>query len=147
MPDNAESTARLAADAAVTAGLLEIGRTIALLSGVLLLVTVCFWLLGRSLHSVIFFSSVALALLQGYFAQRVRFDEGIFRFWATRWKGIDDPALDLRAFDKRIGRAVSTAVSVQVDFEHRRNGALRLLRFQAWSGLFQLILGAIALWP
>ncbi|MEJ2394340.1 MAG: hypothetical protein P8Z77_06055 [Candidatus Thiodiazotropha sp.] len=147
MPDNDKKLARLAADAAVCTGLLGIGRTIALISGALLLVTTSIWIWGHSIHSNVFFSSAALALLQGYFAQRVRFDAVIFNIWATRWKGTADPGEDLKAFDRRIGRSTSAAVSVQADLEERTHGALQLLRYQALSGLLQLMLTVIALWP
>ncbi|MEF8731396.1 MAG: hypothetical protein V5B40_05625 [Candidatus Accumulibacter meliphilus] len=36
---------------------------------------------------------------QGFFAQRVRFDAGIFHFWASRWHHPLAAAADLAAFD------------------------------------------------
>jgi hypothetical protein len=110
-------------------------------------VTTSIWILGHAIHWAAFFSSAALALLQGYFALRVRFDEGIFNIWATRWSGSADPAEDLKAFDIRIGRQTSVATSVQTDLQQRRRGALRLLRYQAVSCFLQLMLSVVALWP
>jgi hypothetical protein len=94
-----------------------------------------------------FFSSLLLALLQGYFAQRVRFDADIFGFWANRWNGSVNPIEDLDAFDARIGRKSSGAASVEENLAQRKRGALRLLRYQAFTAALQLILTTIALWP
>jgi hypothetical protein len=147
MPGNTDSTASLAADAAVTSSLLGLGRTISLTSGLVLLMATAFWIQGHSIRSIAYFSSILVALLQGYFAQRVRFDAAIFSFWAKRWNGSVDPVMDLKAFDTRIGRQPSTADSAQTNLAQRRRGALRLLRYQIFSGLLQLLLITIALWP
>ncbi len=146
MPDRSESTAYLAANSAVTAGLLSIGHPIALASGAILLATICLWFLGHAVQPIAFFGSVVTALLQGYFALRVRFDVTIFSLWAVRWNDSYDPGSDLEAFDACIGRQPSGSTSVEVSLVERRRGALRLLYYQIISGMFQLVLTAIALW-
>jgi hypothetical protein len=147
MTHNADTTASLAADAAITSSLLGIGRTISLICGLVLLMAAGFWVLGHSIHSIAFFSSILIALLQGYFAQRVRFDAAIFSFWATRWNGSVDPIDDLKAFDTCVGRQPSTVDSVQTNLAERKCGAFRLLRYQILSGILYLLLITIALWP
>ncbi len=146
MSNSTDSIADLAADAAITAGLLGSGQSIALTSGAVLLAAISYWILGYAVHPVAFLSSVLVALLQGYFAQRVRFDASLFRLWATRWRGSLDPLADMMAFDARIGRRPSASDSAQASLAERGRGALRLLRYQAASGLLQLILTAVALW-
>lgn len=147
MDDNADMIVALATDAAVTAGLLDIGRTIALTSGALLLIATSFWILGYATQINAFYCSFIAALMQAYFAQRVRFDAAILSFWAQRWNQVGDPAGDLRAFDLRIGRRPAMAGPVQQDLAQRRQGALRLLRYQVFNGIAQLLLTVVTFWP
>lgn len=146
MPNNNKSTADLAANAVVTAGLLSIGHPIALASGAVLLATICLWILGHSVQPIAFFGSVISALLQGYFALRVHFDATIFSLWAVRWKDSYDPCDDLKAFDVSIRRQSAESTSAQISLDERRQGALRLMRYQVITVLLQLVLAAIALW-
>jgi len=136
----------LAADAAVTAGLLDTGRMIFRVSGATLLATLVVWLMGHPVHRGALVAAVALALVQLYFAQRVRFDADIFRFWASRWHDGADPAADLAAFDARVGRRTPPNASLEANLAQRRQGARRLLRWQAICGGMQLALSALALW-
>lgn len=147
MTDPRESSTRLAADAAITASLLGIGRSLSLASGLLLLLAAGLWVTGHPVRMIPFIGTLLLALLQAYFAQRVRFDADIFSFWANRWNGSGNPIDDLDAFDARVGRKSSGTDSLQANLTRRKHGALRLLRYQAFSAALQLILTAIALWP
>jgi len=141
-----DQSARLAADAAVTAGLLDTGRMIFRVSGATLLMTLAVWLMGHPVHRGALVTAAALAAVQLYFAQRVRFDADIFRLWASRWHDDADPAADLAAFDARVGRQTTPAASLDADLADRRQGARRLLRWQAICGALQLALSALALW-
>lgn len=138
---------RLAADAAVTAGLLDSGRTFAWVSGMMLLMTSVVWLMGHPVRSPALVGAVVMASGQGAFAQRVRFDAGIFRLWASRWRHPLEPAADLAAFDLRVRRQKRPAASVEADLAERRSGAMRLLMWQAACATLQLGLTVIALWP
>jgi hypothetical protein len=69
-----------------------------------LLITAVVWLLGHAVHSPALVGAVVMAAAQGAFAQRVRFDAGIFHFWASRWHHPLAAAADLAAFDVRVGR-------------------------------------------
>lgn len=140
-------TPRLAADAAVTAGLLDSGRPLAWVSGTMLLIMAVAWLMGHPVALPAFVGAVLMATVQGAFAQRVRFDAGIFRFWASRWHHPLAPAADLVAFDVRVGRQAPPAASVEADLAERRRGAIRLLMWQAACTTLQLGFTAIALWP
>ncbi|MES9944686.1 MAG: hypothetical protein ABW080_07010 [Candidatus Thiodiazotropha sp.] len=147
MNDSADSTLGLAADAAFTSSLLGIGRSVSLASGLVLAISTGLWILGHPVHLIPFIGSILLALLQGYFAQRVRFDADIFRFWANRWDGSVNPIEDLNAFDARVGRISSDAESVEANLAQRKHGALRLLSYQVFSAVMQLLLMAMALRP
>lgn len=140
-------TPRLAADAAVTAGLLDSGRSLAWASGMMLLMTAVVWLKGHPVHWPALVGTVVMASVQGVLAQRVRFDAGIFRLWASRWHHPLAPAADLAAFDVRVGRQTPPAASVEADLAERRRGAIRLLVWQAACATLQLGLTVIALWP
>ena len=140
-------TPRLAADAAVTAGLLDSGRTLAWVSGMTLLMTALVWLLGHAVHSPALVGAVVMAAAQAVFAQRVRFDAGIFRFWASRWHHPLAAAADLAAFDVRVGRQRPAVASVAADLAERRRGAIRLLIWQTACAALQLGFTVIALWP
>lgn len=59
-------TPRLAADAAVTAGLLDSGRPLAWASGMMLLVTAVVWLKGHPVHLPALVGTVVMASLQGF---------------------------------------------------------------------------------
>jgi len=140
-----DPVARLAADAAVTAGLLDTGRMIFRVSGATLLMTLAVWLMGHPVQPVALAAAALLAIVQLYFAQRVRFDAAVFRLWASRWHHDADPAADLAAFDARVGRQTPPAASVDADLADRRRGAKRLLQRQAVCGALQLALSALAL--
>lgn len=146
MQADIDQTRRLAADAAVTAGMLDTGRVILRVSGATLLMTLVVWLMGHPVHRAALVAVVALAAAQLYFAERVRFDADIFRLWASRWHHDADPAADLAAFDARVGRQAPAAASLDADLAERRQGARRLLRRQAICGALQLALSALALW-
>ncbi len=138
---------RLAADAAITAGLLDSGRTLAWVSGMMLLMIAVVWLMGHPVHSPALVGVVVMASGQGVLAQRVRFDAGIFRLWASRWRHPFEPAADLAAFDVRVGRQKPPAASIEADLAERRGGAMRLLMWQAGCATLQLGLTVMALWP
>jgi len=142
-----EIAARLSAEAAVTAGLLDGGRTVSLVCGTTLLAAVSLWLLGQPLRPTALLAAGAIALPQGYFAQRVRFDAGIFRLWASRWHRAADAAADLAAFDARVGRQARPAATLPADLAERCRGARRLLKWHAACGVLQLGLTALAVWP
>jgi len=146
MAADIDQNTRLAADAAVTAGLLDTGRMIFRVSGATLLMTLVVWLMGHPVHTVVLAAATLLAIVQLYFAQRVRFDADIFRLWASRWHHGANPATDLAAFDARVGRRTRPATSIDADLADRRRGARRLLRWQALCGAVQLALSALALW-
>lgn len=135
----------LAAKAAVTASLLNIGSYIAQISVALLMLGLLLWLLGHSVSHPLLLAAMAMALLQVYFALRVRFDANIFRTWANRWHGSADPKADLNAFDKQVGRSVA-ATDIKTDLSNRRAGALRLLRLQLICTVMQLLMTAVAVW-
>ncbi|NMQ29039.1 hypothetical protein E4Q23_15490 [Candidatus Accumulibacter phosphatis] len=65
--DDDELMPRLAADAAVTAGLLDSGRTLAWVSGMTLLITALVWLLGHAVHSPALVGAVVMAAAQAFF--------------------------------------------------------------------------------
>ncbi|QEW07145.1 hypothetical protein [Nitrincola iocasae] len=135
----------LAATAAVTASLLNIGSYIAQISVALLMLGLLLWLLGHSVSHPLLLAAMVMALLQVYFALRVRFDANIFRTWANRWHGGADPKADLNAFDKQVGRRVA-ATDIETDLSNRRAGALRLLRLQIICMVMQLLMTAVAVW-
>ncbi|MBT0963879.1 hypothetical protein [Denitromonas iodatirespirans] len=141
-----DRNARLAADAAVTAGWLDSGRVVAVISGTSLLTTLVVWLLGHPVRALALAGVGATAVAQLYFALRVRFDARIFRLWASRWHDAADVAADLAAFDARVGRQARPVASLEADLAERRRGALRLLKWQAVSGALQLALTVLALW-
>lgn len=145
MPADADRNARLAADAAVTAGWLDSGRVVALISGTSLLTTLVVWLLGYPVCALALAGVGATAVAQLYFALRVRFDARIFRLWASRWHDAADVAADLAAFDARVGRQARPVASLEADLADRRRGALRLLQWQALAGALQLALTVLAL--
>ncbi len=147
MRTDTDITPRLAADAAVTAGLLDSGRVIAVISGTSLLTTLVIWLLGYPVHAPALMGVGATALVHLYFALRVRFDARVFRLWASRWQDAADAAADLAAFDARVRRQAPPAASLQADLADRRRGAMRLLRWQGAFATLQLALTFIALWP
>ncbi|MEJ2395338.1 MAG: hypothetical protein P8045_15885 [Candidatus Thiodiazotropha sp.] len=136
----------LAAKAAVTAGLLNIGAYIAQISIALLMLGLLLWLLGQPLSYPFLLAAMTMALVQVYFALRVRFDANIFRTWATRWHGGADPRADLIDFDRQIGRKAVPGADVEADLTSRRNGALQLMRLQIACVVMQLLMTAIAFW-
>ncbi len=146
-PYTDRTTEVLAAEAAVTAGLLDTGATLAGISGATLFVVLALGLFERPERLLAWVLAIALSLAQGVFAWRVRFDAGIFRGWSRRWLASAEPAADMAAFDRVLGRPAqqSTAVAPTGDLARRRRGALRLLFAQALSLLAQLIATAIAL--
>ncbi|MCZ4306722.1 hypothetical protein O4G98_18475 [Zoogloeaceae bacterium G21618-S1] len=141
-----DRNARLVADAAVTAGWLDSGRVVAVISGTSLLTTLVVWLLGHPVRALALVGVAATAIVHLYFALRVRFDARIFRLWASRWQDAADVAADLAAFDARVGRQARPVASLEADLADRRCGALRLLKWQAVSGALQLALTVLALW-
>ncbi len=147
MNSDDEPAARLAAEAAVTAGLLDAGRTVSLVCGTTLLAAAALGLLGQPLRPMALLAAGAIALPQGYFAQRARFDAGILRLWASRWHRTADAAADLAAFDARLGRPARPAATLAADLAERCRGARRLLKWQAACGVLQLGLTALAVWP
>lgn len=146
MPAETDRNAGLAADAAVTAGWLDSGRAIALICGTSLLTTLVVWLLGYPVRALALAGVGATAVAQLYFALRVRFDARIFRLWASRWHDAADVVADLAAFDARVGRQARPVASLEANLADRRRGALRLLKWQAICGAWQLVLTALALW-
>jgi hypothetical protein len=137
---------QLAADAAVTAGLLHNGSVVALFSFTTLLAGLLPWLLGHPAHPTSLLAAFAIAGAQGFFALRVRFDATIFGIWASRWRAGADPTEDLAAFDKRIGRSGIRTLSLRENLDGRCQGALRLLHRQILCTVLQVFLTAVALW-
>ena len=137
---------QLAADAAVTAGLLRNGAVVALFSIATLLAGLMPWLLGHPASGAALMTAIAIAGVQGFFALRVRFDATLFGIWASRWQAGTDPTADLAAFDKRIGRPGICALSLWENLDRRRCGALQLLRRQILCVGLQVVLTAVALW-
>lgn len=139
--------AELAADAATTAALLDNGKALAMSSAVLFLSIPAFWLSGLPLEPFTASASVFMALLQTYLALRVRFDASIFWFWSLRWSDSTNPVDDMTAFDKRIGRnPPDETIDAKDNLAQRKQGALRLFRYQVLSVTLQLILTGAAIW-
>ncbi len=141
-----EPIATHAADAAITAAILNTGRTFALASGAILLLVLTLWLLKHPLNSAMVVSTLISALVQTYFAWRVGFDASLFRIWASRWQTATDVEDDLRAFDAGVGRQRPATTSLDADLAARRSGTIRLLFLQVLAGLLQALFAALAIW-
>jgi len=136
----------LAAEAAATAGLLDTGRTLSVISGAALLMLLAAVVCERSVEAVALVPALALGLAQAVFAWRVHFDAGIFRGWSRRWLDDTDPTADMAAFDLVLGRRVAApeGLTAAQDLAGRRGGALRLMWAQAFCVLAQTMVTAFA---
>lgn len=127
-------------DAAQRAGLcadtLTLGRSLDLWSSGLALVALGALLLAPAPPAAPLWAILALALPARYFALRVRFDEAVFRRWASVWGSSSDntlPALTMAAFDRALGRTPGGRALVV-----RCRGARRLLCWLALTTLLQM---------
>jgi hypothetical protein len=136
------------AQAALTADSLGLGRGLdlwsmafALLAGVALLMTAQ----GHDLQlSLLLTGSITIAILQKYYALRIRLDAAIFQRWADNWRyaGGITPAEDMAALDRALGKK-QTTVRTLAD---RIRGARKLLLWQISCFLFQTICLLAGLW-
>lgn len=116
-----------AAQAALCADLLALGRPLALWSAALAALV-----LGLALHggavSALALVSLAPAAVAAWFGLRVRLDAAIFQRWAARWAvpGGEAPTATMAAFDRALGR-----VPAGRPLAARCRGARRLLIAQA----------------
>ena len=138
----------LAISAAVTAGRLDLGTGLARISLLLGIVGLILWQSGQPVNQPLLLAALALALalVQGYFALRVRFDANIFRIWACRWGQQSDPTADLAAFDRQVGRQKTPLARIDDELARRRKGALHLLHRQIGCVVMQVITMTITLW-
>jgi hypothetical protein len=124
-----DATAR----AGLTADLLALGRSIDLWSSGLSLLVIAVLLFTQAITVGLIVSLALGAAAKGY-ALRVRLDEGVFRRWSRQWSQAHatDPAADMAAFDRSLGRPVSSR-----SLEDRCRGARRLIAWQMLTTLVQ----------
>ncbi|WP_434516213.1 hypothetical protein AB6Q56_06160 [Dechloromonas sp. ARDL1] len=137
MPEQRRSPSEAAAQAAIAAALLGLGRSLE--RGSLLLTAAAFVALVAVplaiLPRLCLCLAVAAGLAAQFFALRTAFDQPLFAAWAHRWRTAEaDPEDDLITFDSALAAAGlrPTATGPLRPLIERIAGARRLLRRQGW---------------
>lgn len=157
MPERLPPSRDAAAQAAIAAAFLGLGRTLErgglLLTGAALLALV----VGQPalLPRLGLYLAVAAGLVAHFYALRTAFDRPLFAAWARHWQEPEaDPAADLAAFDAALAAAGlrPAAAGPLRPLADRIAGARRLLRRQGLCFILQIVgwlaaLLAVALIP